>query len=109
MGDPLVTSAASAYCVHGGRVNAAGQSRVRVAGAPVITVLDGGVVSGCPFQAADGPDPCITVRWTRHTTRVRIQGQPAVLQMGAGLSLSARLVPAGPITVAADQIRVTAI
>ncbi len=109
MGNPLVTSTASAYCVHGGRISAMGQSRVRVAGAPVITAPDAGVVSGCPFRASDGPDPCLSVRWTGKATRVLIGGQPAVLQQGAGLSLSARQIPAGPVTVAADQIRVTAI
>jgi hypothetical protein len=109
MGIPLVTATASACCAHGGRVTAMGQSRVRVAGAPVVTVLDAGVVSGCPFRAGGAPDPCLSVRWTGHTTRVRIGGQPAVLQTGAGLSLSARQIPAGPVTIAADQIRVTAI
>lgn len=109
MGSPLLTSAASALCVHGGRVIATGQSRVRIAGAPVVTVADAGVVSGCSFRAGDGPDPCTSVRWTGHTTRVLIGGQLAVLEAGAGLTLSARQTPTGPIIVAESQSRVTAI
>ena len=109
MSHSLVTSSVLAYCVHGGSVTAMGQSRVRVAGAAVVTVPDAGVVSGCTFHAADGPSPCMSVRWMGHTTRVLIGGQPAVLQTSAGVSLSMRQIPAGPVTVAANQSRVTAI
>ena len=109
MPSPLFTSSTMALCPHGGRIFAPSQARVIVGGAPVLTVLNAGMITGCPCLAGDRPDPCISVRWDGHTTRVLIEGQPAVLQAGAGVSLTAAQEPAGPVSVISSQERVKAV
>ena len=108
MPSPLITSNTNAFCPHGGRLYATSQARVTVGGAPVLTTGSAGTIAGCPCLAGDRPEPCISVRWIGHTTRVLIEGQPTVLQAGAGICLNAAQMPAGPVSVVSSQTRVKA-
>ena len=105
---PLVTRDATAFCPHGGRVAATSQGRVRVGTVPAVTIADPCPIAGCPFFVGDRPDPCVSVRWVGHATRVLIGGQPAVVQASAGLALNAGQVPAGAVMIAGGQTRVVA-
>ena len=109
----LVTTASSIICTHGATVSiVSGNTRVKAAGAFVAVLSDVGTVSGCPFQIPFGsgtkPQPCITVRFLVPATRVRIGGQPALLQTSSGICLSAEQIPQGPPTVVSTQMRVKA-
>ncbi len=105
-------------CTHGiPCVTAPAQPRVLVSGQPVATTLNIINVSpGCPFQIPFGvgtkPQPCITVKSANVSTRVLVNGQPALLQAnpgpGAGVCLSAEQIPNGPPVVSAMQTRVIA-
>jgi hypothetical protein len=95
---------ASVLCAHGGQAQPTVSSpRVRVAGQPVVTVTAPYSVAACPFTTPAGnPLPCVTGQWTTAATRVRVQGQPVLLQ-----DSQATTIPNGvPLTVAATQIRV---
>lgn len=105
---PLVTLDTTAFCPHGGRVAATGQGHVRVGGVPAVTIIDPCLIAGCPFFVGERPDPCVSVRWVGYATRVLIEGQPAVLQAGAGIALNISQVPAGPVMLAGGQTRVVA-
>lgn len=109
MGSPLVTSGALAICPHGGRIVVTSNARVFADGAPVLTMLDEGLIAGCSALAGDRPNPCISVRWTGLATRVLINGQPAVLHPAAGICLAGGQAPAGPVTLVAGQTRVMAV
>jgi hypothetical protein len=64
-------------------------------------------VSGCPFTTPDGtPKPCATVQWTTPATRVRIEGQPALLSTSQGITIGPLGVQGTPMVVA-QQARVT--
>jgi hypothetical protein len=109
----LLTTAASINCTHGATVSiTSGNARVKVDGAFVAVLSDSGTVSGCPFQIPVGagtkPQPCVTVRFLVPATRVRIGGQPALLQTSSGICQSAEQTPQGPPTVVSTQTRVKA-
>lgn len=107
----LVTTAASVICTHGASVSVvSGNARVKAGGAYVAVLSDTGTVSGCPFQVPVGagtkPQPCTTVRFLVAATRVRIGGQPALLQASSGICQSVEQIPQGPPTVVSTQTRV---
>jgi hypothetical protein len=107
----LVTTAATAICPHGASVSIVStNTRVRAGGAPVATASDTFTVSGCPFQIPVGPgtkpQPCVTLRWIAPAVRVRVGGQPVILQTSSAIAQSAEQIPQGPPTVVQTQTRV---
>jgi hypothetical protein len=109
----LVTTSASVNCTHGASVSiVSGNARVKAGGAYVAVLSDSGTVSGCPFQIPVGagtkPQPCVTVRFLVPATRVRIGGQPALIQTSSGICQSAEQIPQGPPTIVSTQTQVKA-
>ena len=109
MADPLLHVGASALCPHGGQVSiSTPNARVKVSGQPVATFADTDTIAGCPFTlptVPPKPQPCIRIQWLVPATRVRIGGQPALLQTSTGLCLSAEQIPQGPPNIVATQLR----
>lgn len=111
MPGPLLHVGAIATCPHGmGQLTIiSSNARVLVGGQPVATMADTGMIAGCAFTVPPGkPQPCATVRWLMPATRVLVGGQPALLQPGPHLCLSADQIPAGPAIVSVCQARVIA-
>ncbi len=107
----IVTTSSSAICTHGAQVAIiSSNTRVMAAGAPVAVLNDQFTVTGCPFQVPVGagtkPQPCIKIQWIAPAVRVRVGGQPVILQSSSGICLSAEQIPQGPPTVVATQPRV---
>lgn len=79
MSSPLLTSAASVVCPHGGQASPAGvATRVLVGGLPAVRVGDPCLVTGCPNPPAQG-GPCTTATWTAGAARVLVGGAPVLL------------------------------
>ena len=54
------------------------------------------LVAGCAFTVPHGkPQPCVKVQWLVPAMRVKVGGQPAILQSSNGLCQSAEQIPAG--------------
>jgi hypothetical protein len=104
----LIQIGAALQGPHGAPITIApGNLRVRLSGQPAATVSDLCTVAGCPFVLpGPKPQPCVRVQWLIAATRVRIGGQPALLQDSKGLCLSAEQIPAGPPIVVSAQPRV---
>src|SRR5581483_6784495 len=107
----VVTTSSSAICPHGASVSiVSANTRVKAAGSPVAVLNDTYTVSGCPFQVPVGagtkPQPCVKVQWIAPAVRVRVGGQPVILQSRSGLCLSVEQIPQGPPTVVMVQPRV---
>jgi hypothetical protein len=107
----LVTTAASAICQHGAQVSIiSSNTRVKAGGTPVAVLNDQFTVSACPFQVPIGtgtkPQPCVRLQWIAPATRVRVGGQPVILQTSSGICLSAEQIPQGAPTVVSTQPRV---
>jgi hypothetical protein len=91
-------------------------TRVRVNQLPVATVANLITVTGCPFQIPFGvgtkPQPCVTVKWVNISGRVKVMGQPVLLQAGpgpgGGICQSVEQIPQGPPIVNSMLMRVKA-
>ena len=99
---------ATALCPHGGQVSVvSGNARVTVSGQPVALLSDLFTIGGCPFQIpGPKPQPCVTVQWLVPASRVRVNGQPVILQSSTGICQSVEQIPQGPPNMVATQFRV---
>ncbi|MBO0655503.1 hypothetical protein J1792_22805 [Streptomyces triculaminicus] len=97
---------ATVTCPHGARATVLpAQARVVVSGNFAASVADQYTVTGCPFTVVNKPQPCVTIRWVAPSTRIRINGSPAVLRSSTGLCQSPEQVPQGPPNVSVVQQR----
>src|SRR5688500_5486852 len=111
MPGPLIHVGITAMCPHGGSVSVVtSNTRVRVRGQPVATLADNYPIAGCPFQIPVGagtkPQPCVKVQWVTPAARVKVLGQPVILQASVGVCQSAEQIPQGPPSVTVAQTRV---
>ncbi len=107
----LLHVGASIMCPHAAHVSVITSNvRVKVSGQPVATFSDTYPVAGCPFQVPIGtgtkPQPCVKVQWVVPAARVRVGGQPVLLQTSTGICQSAEQIPQGPPNVVTTQTRV---
>jgi hypothetical protein len=107
----LLHVGAQVQCPHGGKAQiTTTNARVKVGGNFVVLVSDVTTVAGCSFQVPIGtgtkPQPCVKVQWLTPATRVLVMGQPALLQISAGLCLSPEQIPQGPPSIVVNQPRV---
>jgi hypothetical protein len=97
----------TAICPHGGQVSVIStNSRVLVSGQPVATLGDTYMIAGCAFTVGTKPQPCIKVQWLVPASRVKVGGQPVILQDSTGLCQSAEQIPQGPPNIVVTQTRV---
>src|SRR5262245_21712196 len=110
----LMHAGATIQCPHGVPAQLIPtQPRVLVSGMPVALMTDQIVATGCPFTVPPGkPQPCVLAKWLMPSTRVLVNGSPAMVLPspgpGPGLFQSADQIPAGPPIVSAVQTRVIA-
>jgi hypothetical protein len=102
--------AAVATCPHGGQVQTvSANARVLVSGLQVATMVDQSTVIGCAFNVSGAPSPCVKIQWTVPSARVKVMGQPVLLQASVGLCQNPAQAPQGPAIIATVQPRVTAL
>ncbi len=110
MADPLLHVGASLSCPHAAPVSIITPNvRVRLGGQFAASSTDQFLIAGCPFFVGSNPSPCVTVLWYSVATRVRVNGQPAVLATSVGQCNNPAQVPQGPPIVNASQVRVRGI
>ena len=111
----LMHAGAVVQCPHGAPAQIIPtQPRVTVTGMPVALITDQIIATGCPFTIPPGkPQPCVLAKWLMPSTRVTINGGPAMVVAapgpGPGLFQSADQIPNGPPIVGSVQTRVTVI
>src|ERR1700755_2282982 len=98
MPSPILTTASTIMCPHGGSVTLTTSNTIaKVQGAPMLLVSDLHTVSGCPFVLPSAmPSPCMTVQWLMGAIQTNVNGVPVLLQTSVGLCISASQVPQGP-------------
>lgn len=100
---PIVTTAATILCIHGGQVMLVPrQTTVTISGNPVLREgdLSGAPIVGCALAPSPGTKPCTTVISTlpgSASTRVTAAGLPVLLATLSGMTDG---VPPGTIMVA---------
>jgi hypothetical protein len=104
----LLDSSSTITCTHGARcAHVPAQQRVRLNGVPALVATDTNSVAGCPFTLPNGtPSPCVTVQWLVPATRIRILGQPVLLQTSGALCKAGTQAPQGPPVISVVQPRV---
>ena len=96
-----------AMCPHGGQVTTISANvRVFVSGMAVATATDQFVVAGCAFNVSGAPHPCVLLQWLVPAVRVKVMGQPVILQTSSGLAKAADQAPQGPPVITTTQPRV---
>jgi hypothetical protein len=104
---PIFHVGAVAICPHGGPVTTiSANARVLVSGMPAATMTDQFVIAGCAFNISGAPHPCTLVQWLVPAVRVKVMGQPVILQTSPGLAKAADQAPQGPPSVLVCQPRV---
>ena len=108
MSGNILTVGATAVCPHGGSITIVStNSRVRIEGQPVATLGDTFTVASCTFSLpGPKPQPCVLVRWLQPAGKIRVNGQPVVLQTSSGICQSAEQIPQGPPQIVKTQIKV---
>jgi hypothetical protein len=102
---------ASASCPHGAQVQTIStNTRVLLNGMAAATVSDTFTIAGCPFVVPPPttPQPCLLVKWIVPALRVKVNGQPVILQTSTGLCQNAMQLPQGAPIVSSTQTKVIA-
>lgn len=109
MASPLLTTASTLQCPHGGTVSIASNNNHAKAGAALALATDTFTIAGCPFQIPVGagtvPHPCIEVQWVKTNLRATVGGQPTLSQDSQGICLAADLAPQGPVSIVQTQMK----
>lgn len=100
----LLHMGATVLCAHAGQAQpTAPNPRVMVGGQPVVTLPTLYTIAGCtmpPPTAGNGP--CVTAQFMMGATRVRVGGQPVLLQDSQAIC-----TPTGtPLNIVVTQVRV---
>jgi len=107
MASPLITTASTLTCPHGGTVAIVSTNAQVGAGAMLALATDTFTISGCPFQIPVGvgtvPHPCVTVMWLKPNKATLVNGMPTLSEDSKSVCLAADQVPQGPASVVAVQ------
>ena len=100
----LLHAGASVICAHGGQAQpTAPNPRVKMMGQPVVTQVFPYTVAGCvnpPPPANVGP--CVMAQWVSAALRVKVMGQPVLLQDSKAVA-----IPTGTsLNILVTQVRV---
>jgi len=108
---PMITTAATVVCPHGGTVQLSTSNTLVTADqGSVCLVSDQHTVTGCAFTLPSGtPSPCVSVRWSAPATSSTVGGAAPLLQSSVGLCFSGAQVPQGVALVSGAQSAVAGI
>jgi hypothetical protein len=98
-------------CPHGGEITTVTtNTRVLMNGLAVATLSDVSTVAGCPFTVpGPKPQPCVKVLWTVPSTRIFLNGQPALLASSVAICQTIEQIPQGPPVRVPPQQKVSEI
>ncbi len=103
----ILDTKSTIICPQGGLISPiASNIRVFVNGQPAVTQSDTFLVAGCVFNISSLPHPCVSSRWLSSSLRIKVNGQPVLLNNSVGMCLSADQSPQGPPNIIVAQLRV---
>jgi hypothetical protein len=106
MGAPLLTTASTVMCPHGGQaILPTANARVTAGGPQVLLQSDTHIVVGCPFTVGSKYSPCVRIQWSAGATKVAVGGQPPLTQTSVGTCYGAEGAPQGVAIIASTQPR----
>jgi hypothetical protein len=97
---PVLTTASQAQCPHGGTATlVTTQTKLMVAGNPVLLETDQHVIAGCAFVVATVPSPCVLIQWSGAAQKLKVNGAGVLLATSVGQSVNAAQAPQGVVIV----------
>lgn len=107
MGAPILQLGCMIQCPHVGMGNVVNtNTHVRVDGSYALLATDTYTIMGCPFTLGTTPHPCVSIEWLAPAQRVKVGGNPVLLQSSVGLCKAADQAVQGTATVTGVQTRV---
>lgn len=107
MGAGILQMGCQIQCPHGGMATVTpSNTRVKVGGGFALLANDVMIISGCPFMIGNTPSPCLTIQWVTKATRVKVLGQPVLLETSVGLCKSPTGAPQGTAIISGVQTKV---
>lgn len=110
MTSPMLTTASTVLCTHGGTVNlSTNNSSVKAESSAVLLESDEHTVSGCPNQVplesgtGTRPEPCLKVKWQAGASQCKVDGTAVLLQTSVGTCYNAKESPQGTANIANAQ------
>ncbi|MCW3819203.1 hypothetical protein ONA91_32655 [Micromonospora sp. DR5-3] len=108
MGDPVLTSASTITCPHGGQGSILPGQTAASAASAICTKDDRVTIAGCAFTIGPNPSPCVSVEWKTAVSSVTAGGTEILTIGSTGICMSAANVPQGPVVLIPAQVAVTA-
>lgn len=108
MGAAILQLGVTIQCPHGGTGNVVNtNNRVKVGGGFALLATDTYTVAGCPFTLpVPKPSPCVLIEWQLPAQRVKVGGQPVLLETSIGLCKSPENLIQGTALMTGVQTRV---
>ena len=107
MAAPIMQLGVTMQCPHGGMANVVNtNTRVKAGGNFALLATDTYTVAGCPLNVAGAPHPCVMIQWTAPSVRVKVGGNPVLLQTSVGLCKAADQLVQGTAIVSGVQTQV---
>jgi hypothetical protein len=107
MAGGTITNASILQCPHGAQVQIISSNpSLSAGGAPVATMADEFIISGCPFTIPATPpipSPCLTIQWLASELRNSANGIPTLSQSSVGICIGATGAPQGPVVIVSTQ------
>ncbi|MFT3692976.1 MAG: hypothetical protein QM831_07535 [Kofleriaceae bacterium] len=103
MPGPVLTTASTITCTHGGRAVLTTPNRVSLAGAPILLESDIHTVVGCTLNS-----PCVTITWQAGANAVTIGGKRALVKTSIGQCKNGGGGTQGVALIASTQLPVSA-
>ncbi|WP_068076542.1 hypothetical protein [Novosphingobium lentum] len=102
---PLLTTASTLMCPHGGTVTGTPGATSATADAVILRATDSFSIAGCTFNVSGVAQPCTAIQWVKTSQKVK-HGGDLVLDAGSvGLCLGP--APQGVVIVSATQAKVS--
>ena len=105
MPGPLLTTAATVMCTHGGVATLATANQDARAGGAILLESDVHTVAGCAFAPGGVATPCVRIEWAAGAGAVKVGGTKALVQSSVGKCLNAASAPQGLAVVVPGQVR----
>jgi hypothetical protein len=106
MASHFLTTTSVLQCPHGGTVTGStSNTRVKVAGDPIVRSTDTFTIAGCPYTLGTVPHPCVRVQWDVHAEHHKSQGDPSLTLDSVGFCLAADGGTQGTVVIASTQAR----
>jgi hypothetical protein len=109
MPGPLLTTASTIMCPHGGMAVLKTSNSSTSAGARVLLESDEHEVRGCPFTVPGQYRPCKSIKWSAGPHKVTVNGKKVLVRTSVGICRSEDKIVQGIAVIMQTQLKATAL